>query len=59
MIHTPTQAYYLGRRAAARGKVNPCPTSEATTVSDRVALTQAYWQGVRDLRAETRINPEN
>ncbi len=49
-------AYGLGRQAAARGDKIKVPHFEPLVCTSVLALEVAFWQGVRDLYAEDRIN---
>lgn len=55
-----SKAYAMGRQAAARGGKIVAPAFERIHAARYAEmLAQNFWQGVRDLRAEDRINQED
>jgi hypothetical protein len=55
-----SRAYGMGRQAAARGGEIEAPAFDKLHAA-RFAemLTKNFWDGVRDVRAEDRINKED
>ena len=47
-----SKAYGIGRQAGHRGGKIECPFEDAV-------LAKNFWDGVRDIRAEDRINQED
>jgi hypothetical protein len=55
-----SRAYGMGRQAAARGgEIAEPQFDKLHSARTAESLTTAFWQGVRDLRAENQINKED
>jgi hypothetical protein len=55
----PSRAYAMGRQAAARGgKITAPEFGRIHSARYAEMLEEHFWQGVRDIRAEDRLNAD-